>query len=193
MTQDLNDIGDEELIAGLEQTFALDAVFSQLYARHRSRVIAWCLRILRDEQDAAEVTQDVFMKVHAELRNFRGQSRFTTWLYVLVRRAALDRLRKNRAMQDKAARVALEPATTPAQPGETLEAKQSSDDVRQVIARVLDAREAQVVYMHYALGMSLPAIAKTLALSNASGAKAPLVAALRKLRRHYGDTAETLL
>lgn len=193
MSKKLGQFSDEALIAGIGERWPLDTVFAELYARHRTTVVGWCLRVLHNDQDAADAAQDAFLTVHRELPNFRADSRFTTWLYVVVRRAAIDRLRRDRAARDKAARAGREPPPQSEAPADAVADDAVYADLRQTLARVLEPDEAQVVYLHYALGMTLPAITQMLDLRNASGAKAPLVAALRKLRRHYGDDATAYL
>ncbi len=52
-----------------------------------------CLRILRDRDDAAEATQDAFLKAWRGLPRFRGDSMFTTWLYRIAVNAAISKQR----------------------------------------------------------------------------------------------------
>ena len=58
------------------------------------------------------------------------------------------------------------------------------------MATKLDALESKVLYLHYADGMTLPAITRMLSLENKSGAKAYIVSGMRKLKRHLGHDAE---
>ncbi len=60
---------------------------------HR-QVYTLCLRILRDPNDAAEATQDAYFKVWRGLKSFRGDARFTTWLYRVASNSAISRQRK---------------------------------------------------------------------------------------------------
>ena len=52
-----------------------------------------CLRILRDADDAAEATQESYVKVWRSLRSFRGDAAFETWLYRVASNTALSRHR----------------------------------------------------------------------------------------------------
>ena len=54
-------------------------------------------RLVLDEDDADEVEQDVLVAVAEGLADFRGDSRFTTWLHTVARRKAVDALRRRRA------------------------------------------------------------------------------------------------
>lgn len=61
-------------------------------ATHRE-VYTLCLRILRDPDEAAEATQDTFVKVWRNLSGFRGDAAFTTWLYRVATNTAISRHR----------------------------------------------------------------------------------------------------
>jgi len=68
---------------------------SALLAGVRERVLRWALVVVGDVDDAEDVTQNVAMSVHRHLRDYNAQARFTTWLYALVRNAAIDMKRKS--------------------------------------------------------------------------------------------------
>lgn len=61
-------------------------------ATHRE-VYTLCLRILRDPDDAAEATQDAYLKAWRGLRSFRGDAMFTTWLYRVASNTAISKHR----------------------------------------------------------------------------------------------------
>jgi RNA polymerase sigma-70 factor (ECF subfamily) len=68
--------------------------FKQLVQRHQRRAFAIALGLLRDEQDAKEVVQEAFLRVHRGLDSFQGGSTFFTWLYRIVTNLSIDLLRK---------------------------------------------------------------------------------------------------
>jgi RNA polymerase sigma-70 factor (ECF subfamily) len=68
--------------------------FKQLVQRHQRRAFAIALGLLRDEQDAREVVQEAFLRVHRGLDSFQGGSTFFTWLYRIVANLSIDLLRK---------------------------------------------------------------------------------------------------
>src|SRR6185503_8783415 len=70
---------------------AADACLAVLYRRYYPKVAAWCLRIHGDRQEAADLAQEVFLRVHQRLGSFRGESRFSTWLYTVTRSVAINR------------------------------------------------------------------------------------------------------
>jgi RNA polymerase sigma-70 factor (ECF subfamily) len=72
--------------------------FRKLYARHRADVARLVFRMLGQRPDAEDVIQEVFFQVFRSLKDFRGQSKFTTWLHrvtvnvvLMHRRAAKSR------------------------------------------------------------------------------------------------------
>ena len=68
--------------------------FKQLVLRHQRRAFAIALGLLRDEQDAREVVQEAFLRVHKGLDSFHGGSTFFTWLYRIVTNLSIDLMRK---------------------------------------------------------------------------------------------------
>ena len=89
--RDLESHSDEELIR-LSREGGGEVCLDVLYRRYYRKVAYWCLRISGDGDTAADLAQDVFLRVHDRLDSFRGDSRFSTWLYTLTRRVAINRL-----------------------------------------------------------------------------------------------------
>ncbi|MCY4522962.1 MAG: RNA polymerase sigma factor [Caldilineaceae bacterium] len=71
--------------------------FSVLLERHYARIFRMAVRLLGDVDDAEELAQDVCVALVAKLPSYRGESRFTTWLYRVVVNAAHDAVRRNHA------------------------------------------------------------------------------------------------
>jgi RNA polymerase sigma-70 factor (ECF subfamily) len=70
--------------------------FARLLLEQQDYVYTLALRVLRDPEEAADVTQEVFLHVWQGLPSFRRESRFTTWLYRIATNACLNRLRQLR-------------------------------------------------------------------------------------------------
>lgn len=64
-------------------------------------VYALCLRVLRDPDDAAEATQETYIKVWRNLGSFRGDALFTTWLYRVAANAAISRQRSRKRRRER--------------------------------------------------------------------------------------------
>jgi RNA polymerase sigma-70 factor (ECF subfamily) len=70
-----------------------------LFERYRDRVFSIALHFLKgDHASAQDVTQEVFVKVFRAVRSFRGDARFSTWLYRIVARACTDERRRRRRL-----------------------------------------------------------------------------------------------
>jgi RNA polymerase sigma-70 factor (ECF subfamily) len=70
--------------------------FSVLIDRYKQMVFTLALRIVKNREDAEEVAQDVFLKAFKGLKNFKGDSKFSTWLYKIAYHKSLDYLRVNK-------------------------------------------------------------------------------------------------
>ena len=70
------------------------AAFRRLVERHQRRAFAIALSLVRDENDARELVQDAFLRVHRSLATFQGGSSFFTWLYRIITNLSIDLLRK---------------------------------------------------------------------------------------------------
>ncbi|WP_108425779.1 RNA polymerase sigma factor [Flagellimonas amoyensis] len=70
--------------------------FSDLVDGHKDLVYTLCIRMLGNREDAEEVSQDVFIKVFTALRNFKGDSKLSTWIYRIAYNACLDRLKRTK-------------------------------------------------------------------------------------------------
>jgi len=188
---ELDSLSDEQLIArACEAGGGADAEAARgaLFSRYHRQVAAWCLRFCGDRDEAADLAQEVFLRVHERLGSFRGESRFSTWLYTVARRVAINRgeaarRRRTESLDDEAV---AEPVDA------TLDAESAVGNA-QILAALRDAMrddleplEAKVLYLHYVDGMTLPAITELLALPNRSGAKAYVVGGRRKLERRFG-------
>ena len=72
--------------------------FRLLYETYKDNVYSACLYFFHgDAAEAADVTQEIFLKLFGSISGFRGESGFSTWLYRLVRNACLDATRRKKA------------------------------------------------------------------------------------------------
>lgn len=67
--------------------------FRQLVERYKDYVFTVCFRVLQQREEAEEASQDVFIKVYKTLGSFEQKSKFSTWLYTVAYRTALDKVR----------------------------------------------------------------------------------------------------
>jgi RNA polymerase sigma-70 factor, ECF subfamily len=177
-------LSDEELAAEYRQASAdrRAAVAEELFARHYERVARWCLRFAGDRDAAADLAQDVFLKAHRHLGGFKGGSRFSTWLYTIVRNEAFNRLQ--RARPELQNDEVLSKVASAVEGPEDLVTRQSRRRrIMEFLSETLNKTERTVFTLHYGDDMPLDTITRLLHLENASGAKAYIVSAKRKLAR----------
>ncbi len=67
------------------------SAFDEMVSRYWGRIYSMVNQLLRNPQDAEEVTQDAFIRAHRGLANFRGESAFSTWLYQIATNLARNR------------------------------------------------------------------------------------------------------
>ncbi len=70
--------------------------YAGLVNRYQNYVFTLTLRIVKNREDAEEVAQDVFIKAYKYLADFKGASKFTTWLYTIVNNTSISFLRKKK-------------------------------------------------------------------------------------------------
>jgi RNA polymerase sigma-70 factor (ECF subfamily) len=190
MRTDLDELSDEELIAlARESAASAETCLAVLYRRWYPKVAAWCLRLSGDRQEAADLAQEVFLRVHGRLGSFRGESRFSTWLYTVTRSVVINRGQAARRRQTDPIDE-LDPGAEPVEPAPGADREMEQGEIlaalRQAMATDLDPIEAKVLYLHYVDGITLPALTGMLELDNKSGAKAYVVSGGRKLKRRFG-------
>jgi RNA polymerase sigma-70 factor (ECF subfamily) len=87
-------LNDNEIIS---QVLAGDhQAYAGLVNRYQNYVFTLTLRMVKNREDAEEVAQDVFIKAYKYLADFRGASKFTTWLYTIVNNTCISFLRKKK-------------------------------------------------------------------------------------------------
>ena len=73
--------------------------FKLLVERYQRKVISVALGMVKDREEAMDVAQEAFIKVHKYLDHFKGDSSFYTWLYRITTNCCIDVLRKRNAMK----------------------------------------------------------------------------------------------
>jgi RNA polymerase sigma-70 factor, ECF subfamily len=171
------------IVAGPDDDLS-QRLFSQLFHRYHARVTSWCFRFTRNRGRALDLAQEVFFRAYRHRHGFRGDSRFSTWLYAIARNHCLSAIRKIADPVDAGEIVPLrlrDLSTTP--PDVAIERKQRHREMWRVMGTALEPTEARVMALHYGYELPLAEITQQLALTNPSGAKAYVVNARRKLDR----------
>ncbi|MGZ4854822.1 MAG: RNA polymerase sigma factor [Candidatus Angelobacter sp.] len=180
------ELTDEALIARYRAEAGQDSAeqyLNELFRRHHVKVARWCLSVTGDRESAADLAQEICVKAYQNLSYFKGQSKFSTWLYSITRNHCLNAVRSRNSVPDMDSDELVMDTLPDVKdsPLASVERKQQADIARQLINETLEETEKAVFTMHFGEELPLDVITRMLNLSNASGAKAYLVSAKRKL------------
>jgi len=122
------------------------SALSELVRAHQTYVFSIALGVMKEPADAADMTQEAFVRLMRSIGTYRGDTKFTTWLYRLVTNICLDELRRRkgaceslnagRDADDGDRAAALPDRDRWAQPEERLELSEVSSEVRSALAQL---------------------------------------------------------
>jgi len=138
--------------------------FRHLVDRYRGPVVELCARIVRSREEGEEAAQDAFVRAWKALPEFRGDAKFSTWLYRIATRRALDAAAAHRRRRDR--EDAVEPASLEAAPDITA-ADGLDEALRRRLRRILGELEPlprAAVSLFYLGGRSVGEVAEILSL-----------------------------
>lgn len=132
-----------------------EAALVQLVTGQQSYVYSIAVGVMRNQADAGDMTQETFVRLLRALPSYRGETRFTTWLYRLATNICLDGLRRRGRpvesldldLEDQATRQPFDDDRL-AQPEASLELRESADEIRAAIARLPTAQRLALT-LHY--------------------------------------------
>ena len=167
--------------------------FRVLVDAHRDRAYGLALRMVRSAADAEEVAQDAFVRAWLALPQYRGEARFSTWLYRIVARRALDRAEVLKGRWRREADIELaETGAAPAGAGDAAGRTTLAIEMERLLEDLSDAQRAVVTLFYYEY-RSVEQVAQTLDMpegtvkTHLGRARSALRAAW--LRRHGGTGA----
>lgn len=157
------------------------AAASELLRRHQRQVYVWCFRYVRDHERAIELAQDVLLSAYRALHTFEGRSQFGSWLYTIARHRCLRAVRAPRLVRDDD--VELDALPHPdGNPERMFEDQQGEERLRRLVMEHLDPDERTALWMRCFERLPVEEIGRVLQVEHASGARALLQRARRKLR-----------
>ena len=90
---------DEELVKAAQKSDM--AAFEELVARHRDKIYARAFSMLRNEDEATDLSQEAWVKGWQRLNQFQGEASFATWMTRIVINLCLDQLRKQKRIRSE--------------------------------------------------------------------------------------------
>lgn len=135
MSRDPSDLEDLRKVEGC---LAGDVqAFEYLFGKYREKVYAVAFRFVHNKEDALEIAQEVFLRVHQGLGGFKTDSKFFTWLYRITVNRAIDHVRSRKSRRT----VPLESAAEDGRPlGEVLPDPHSSNPSDLLLRKELSER-----------------------------------------------------
>lgn len=166
------------------------SAYRGLVERYQSRVYALIVGMVRDREDARDLTQEAFVKAYNNLSRFRLESSFYTWLYRIAMNLAIDHLRKHKkrrhsefdeqiASQDSSGTLA--DAHTRESPRRAVERKQLQSSILLALDK-LSPDHKQIILLREIEGLSYTEIAETLEIAEGT-VMSRLFYARRKLQQ----------
>ena len=141
------------------QAGRLDA-FEELVRRHRLGTFRVALRMLGDESDAEDATQDAFVQAWRNLDGFRADAAFSTWMYRIVTNRCLNMLRSRRRTEP----LSDDREAPASRPDRIAEGRWQLQDLTRAIVRLTPEQRAPLV-LRELQGCSYEEIAEVLGLS----------------------------
>lgn len=168
--------------------------FSALVEQYRDNVYRLAYRMCGNEYDADEAAQEAFVAAWRALPNFRGDAKFSTWLYRLTTNAAIDVMRREKRHQTIGDGEMIEVADESDSPQETVERTEQQEAVQKALATLSDEYR-EVLLLRYMEELDYAEIAEVLKLpsgtvkSRINRAKAALKTALLKSGNIFGGSS----
>jgi RNA polymerase sigma-70 factor (ECF subfamily) len=178
---------DMRLVKRLKHDPAREADFEKLYRRHASITFGFYLRKVGDPETAADLNQELYLRLSRSIANFDGRCSWRTWVF-LVARTVLADWRRHRFRTLVEREVSVDTARLAQEADVSVAVDEMAGDVllRDRLLRCLrllhDAARA-VIVGHYFDGVTLRELTDRLGLDNPSGSRGVLISAQRKLKR----------
>lgn len=168
--------------------------FGALVEQYRDNVYRLAYRMCGNAYDADEAAQEAFVAAWRALPNFRGDAKFSTWLYRLTTNAAIDVMRREKRHQTVGDGEMVDLADDADSPQETVERTEQQEAVQKALA-TLSEEYREVLLLRYMEELDYAEIAEVLQLpsgtvkSRINRAKAALKAALLKSGNIFGGSS----
>lgn len=165
----MTEVSEKKII---EKVLGGDAnAFEELVLRYEKTVYNLALRMVGDRDDAFDMTQEAFIKAYGSLSSFRGDSKFSVWIYRITTNVCLDFLRSKSRKQQVSLTVSddddedaqLDIPDPSSDPEQQLMQKMSMQSVEEGL-KTLPDKQRQILVMRELGGMSYAEIGKALSL-----------------------------
>lgn len=129
-----------------------DKAFSELFEEYRYQIIKLCYGFVRNQEDAEDLTQEVFIEIYRSITNFRGDSKLSTWIYRIAVTKSLNKVKKNKFNQLLSSLENIfdhSKMNHVADPNQLLQSKESAKILQQSIDKLAENQRIAFVLHHY--------------------------------------------
>lgn len=173
-----------------------EAAFEQIVKEHTGKLMGLAWRLISNREEAEDLVQEAFIRLHRSLSSFRGDSRIGTWLYRTTTRLAIDHLRRERLKrklfffrQDNDAVDPIEMTSDSTNdPARLYQSKEAMKQLRASLQKLSPRQQAIFTLRHYE-GLALKEIAEHLELETGT-VKAHLHRAVTQIREDLAEHNE---
>lgn len=187
---------DQDLVRRVQE--GDEAAFKELFDRYHRRAYAVAFGVVKNKQDALDIVQDAFIKVHRHIQSFQGSSSFYTWLYRIVMNLAIDHVRRHkkgkdldyddrvgRSEEDVAGDGSIVPRMAEANPRKTVLRKELTERIQKALEELPEYHRA-VILLREVEGLSYEEMAQILKVPKGT-IMSRLFHARRKMQASLGD------
>lgn len=187
MTTDAaHSLTDEALVEAIVKTNDT-LLFEVLYDRFASLVYNKCYSFANGEDEAKDLTQDVFLRVYVKLGSFKGKSKFSTWLYAFTYNHCVNYVTRNTAKKIEKQSVSSDSIENI---GEDVDSTKEFDNMRvehlQKVMEMISPDEKMILLLKYQDNLSIKELASALEIGE-SAVKMRLKRAKEKLVQKYNN------
>ncbi len=165
-------------------------IFGELVLRHQDFIFNVVSKYVRFEEEARDLTQEVFLKAYENIEKFRGESKVSSWLYSIAYNLSMNwserRAGRETQLDDELAETIAEP---PSLADEIFDREAQLARIAEVLAEMPEKYRA-VINLYYFEDRSYQEIADTLGLP-INTVKVHLLRAKDQLRKKLGSESET--
>jgi RNA polymerase sigma-70 factor, ECF subfamily len=169
LKSDYPSAADEQLVAWAKDGDT--AAFEELIHRHRDKIYARAMIMMRNEGDAIDLSQEAWVKSWQRLHQFQGESSFATWMTRIVINLCLDQIRRQKRTRaesieelEEAGGVERQMPIAESNPTEGLESEEVRRRIDEAMGKLTDAHRT-VLVMHEFEGLEYKEIAKRVGIS----------------------------
>jgi RNA polymerase sigma-70 factor (ECF subfamily) len=162
--------------------------FNLLVERYRERIYLLIWRMVRNREDALDLSQEVFVKAYKNLKSFRHESNFYTWLYRIAVNLSLNFARREKFKSFLSLSHLSDRITSNSSPSDDIERHQLSGVIDRAVMKLPEKQRAVFILRHYE-EMSVREVAELLGKSEGT-IKANYYQAIKKLQESLKSYVE---